>query len=222
MQHLRDLEKLEIEVLDLFNTNRLIDSMYFGGGTMLRLCHQLKRYSTDLDFWLKQEDTASFFDKIHEILLAQYTIRDAQNKRNTLIFEIRSSQSARSLVIELRKDQSGFEWEPKIAFSPHTNTQVQVRGLTLKQMMKNKVEALLSRKMIRDVYDMEFLLFRGIEVDTSAETSHELLKIVEGFTDQDFKVTLGSLLESKERAFCIENRFQLLREALKRNMVRED
>ena len=55
MQALQDLEILEIEVLDILNSIKVLDSLYFGGGTMLRLCHNLNRYSTDLDFWLDKE-----------------------------------------------------------------------------------------------------------------------------------------------------------------------
>ena len=44
-------EIFEIEVLEKLKNARLLDSLVFGGGTMLRLCHELKRYSVDLDFW---------------------------------------------------------------------------------------------------------------------------------------------------------------------------
>ena len=32
-------------------STKLLDPLVFGGGTMLRLCHDLNRYSVDLDFW---------------------------------------------------------------------------------------------------------------------------------------------------------------------------
>ena len=35
MQTLHNLEKLEIEVLELLNSIKALDSIYFGGGTML-------------------------------------------------------------------------------------------------------------------------------------------------------------------------------------------
>jgi predicted nucleotidyltransferase component of viral defense system len=58
-------ENFEIEVLEKLKNARLLDSLVFGGGTMLRLCHELKRYSVDLDFW-RIKDTAEtiLFDKI--------------------------------------------------------------------------------------------------------------------------------------------------------------
>ena len=59
-QHMQDLikqEQFELEVLDRLKSGRFLDRLAFGGGTMLRLCYGLDRYSIDLDFWLltKQE-----------------------------------------------------------------------------------------------------------------------------------------------------------------------
>ena len=70
MQALQDLEVFEIEVLELLNSIKILDKLYFGGGTMLRLCHNLNRYSTDLDFWLdKKEDPKAVFLTIKKILV---------------------------------------------------------------------------------------------------------------------------------------------------------
>ncbi|MCK7512410.1 MAG: nucleotidyl transferase AbiEii/AbiGii toxin family protein [Desulfobacterales bacterium] len=60
-------EAFEIEVLDKLNSAKLLDPLVFGGGTMLRLCHELNRYSVDLDFWFITKDRAkAFFDKLAE------------------------------------------------------------------------------------------------------------------------------------------------------------
>ena len=50
-------EILEIGVLDKLKRAKILDDLVFGGGTMLRLCHEMKRYSVDLDFWrIKDKD----------------------------------------------------------------------------------------------------------------------------------------------------------------------
>ena len=46
----------EIEVFEKLKNERLIEPLVFGGGSMLRLCHELKRYSVDLDFWRIVDD----------------------------------------------------------------------------------------------------------------------------------------------------------------------
>jgi hypothetical protein len=219
MQALQDLEKLEIEILDLLNSIKVLDSLYFGGGTMLRLCHNLNRYSTDLDFWLdKKSDSKAIYTKCKNSLSGAYQLTDSANKKFTLLFEIKAPTVNRSLKIEIRKEQTAFSWERKIAFSKLTNKQVMVRALTLDQMMKNKIEALLSRKLIRDAFDLEFLLMRGVELQGDKDKFLQALQIINNFKEQEYKVTLGSILEEKERKFYLENRFKLLKEELTKSI----
>ena len=204
-----------METLLVLNRYRILDSLFFGGGTMLRLCHNLNRYSTDLDFWINPgTDNALLFDKIHTALSKSFSITDAEQKRNTLLFEIKADMSTRRLVLEIRKDQSDFRWERKIAFSKFSIHQITVKGLTLEQMMQNKVNAFCSRKLIRDCYDIHFLITRGVKLPVGEKSLQEMLMIMNDFKDRDFNVTLGSVLDKEERAFFKENRFQLLREEI--------
>ncbi len=220
MQDLQNLEIFEIEVLEILNSIRVLDNLYFGGGTMLRLCHNLNRYSTDLDFWIDISlDSKSLFSKLKQEFQSRYKIVDAENKKFTLLFEIKSTTYKRNLKIEIRKEQIDFDWERKIAFSRFTNKQVTVKGLTLQQMMKNKIEAMLSRKIIRDCFDIEFLLMRGVELPPDRAKLEEMKKIIDSFKDRDYKVTLGSILDEKERKFYLENRFRLLKEEINRKLI---
>lgn len=215
MQDLQTLEVFEIEVLELLNSVKLIDYLYFGGGTMLRLCHNLNRYSTDLDFWLKKSvDSKLIFKQLKLALSKNYSIIDSANKRNTLLFQFRKKGVTRSLKIEIRKEQTDFEWERKIAFSKFTTAQVKVQGLTLEQMMKNKISALLSRKLIRDAFDIQFLIMRGIELPANKAELENMKNIIQKFKVRDFKVTLGSLLDSKDREFYTVHRFKILEEEI--------
>lgn len=221
MQTLQDLEIFEIEVLELLNSIKVLDKLYFGGGTMLRLCHNLNRYSTDLDFWLDvSEDSKSVFLTIKKTLSDNYKLVDSANKKLTLLYEIKTPSLNRSLKIEIRKEQIEFEWERKIAFSKHTNKQVMVKGLTLRQMMKNKIDALLSRKLIRDAFDIEFMLMRGVDIPKDKSNLESALQIINNFKDQEYKVTLGSILEVKDRKYYLENKFKLLKEELTKNISR--
>ncbi|MEW6195240.1 MAG: nucleotidyl transferase AbiEii/AbiGii toxin family protein [Bacteroidota bacterium] len=220
MQHLQDLEIFEIEILELLNSNKILDKLFFGGGTMLRLCHNLNRYSTDLDFWLDiGTDSKEIFKRIRLSLEKNYIITDAANKNNTLLFEIKSEKVKRNLKIEVRKEQSNFEWEKKIAFSTFTNKQVMVNALTLKQMMKNKISAAVSRKIIRDFFDIEFLFKRGVEIIATQDELRQLLMIISSFKIRDYKVTLGSVLEEKERNYYSENELKLLVEEIHRKLL---
>jgi len=188
---------------------------------MLRLCHNLNRYSTDLDFWLDAKvDLKSFYSSVKKTLSDNYQLTDSANKKFTLLYEIKSPSANRRLKIEIRKEQQNFGWERKIAFSKFSNKQVLIKGLTLNQMMKNKIEALLSRKIIRDCFDIEFLLMRGVPLHSDKVKLQEALTIINNFKEQDYKVALGSILDEKERKFYLKNRFQFLKEEITKNLNR--
>ncbi len=219
VQTLQNLEILEIEILELLNSIKALEYLYFGGGTMLRLCHNLNRYSTDLDFWLDTaSDSKQMYQLIRKALAENYKLTDAMNKRNTLLFELKSSSVSRSLKIEIRKEQKDFSWEYKIAFSKFTVKQVLVKALTLEQMMLNKFEALISRKLIRDAFDIEFLIIRGVELPSDKIKLQEAIKIINNFKEQDFKVTLGSILDDRDRKFYLTNKFKLLKEEITKRL----
>ena len=64
-------EIFEIEVLEKLKNNRFLESLVFGGGTMLRLCHDLPRYSADLDFWIvKDIRYEPYFDRLKKFISA--------------------------------------------------------------------------------------------------------------------------------------------------------
>ena len=83
------------------------------------------------------------------------------------------------------------------------------------EMMKNKIEAIIERKEIRDGFDIEFMLRRGINFpELTTKRLLQLKNVIEGFTEKEFKVTLGSVLESDIREYYISNRFGYLLETL--------
>jgi predicted nucleotidyltransferase component of viral defense system len=217
MSSFKEHEIFEMEVLERLKSNRFLESLVFGGGTMLRLCHELPRYSVVLDFWkLKEFDDSSLLENLKTALGKSYEITDAQLKRNTILLELRSARFPRRLKIEIRRRLRDWEYENVIAFSPFGTAQVQVKAHTLNQTMQNKIEALSTRGAIRDAFDMEFLLRKGVPLPklTKEEIDH-LQKQLDKFKPRDFKVTLGSLLEAEWRNYYAENGFKFLSEKLR-------
>ena len=73
---------------------------------------------------------------------------------------------------------------------------------------------MISRKIIRDAFDIQFMLMRGIEIFTDKNKLQQTLQIINSFKERDYKVTLGSILDEVDRKFYLENRFSLLKEEL--------
>jgi predicted nucleotidyltransferase component of viral defense system len=209
-------EVFEIEVLDKLNSAKLLDPLVFGGGTMLRLCHELNRYSVDLDFWfITKTAQKAFFDKLLKTLEQDYEITDAQIKHFTLLVEVRTNTYPKRLKVEIRREQKECDYQAMIAFSRFSTRQVLLKAHSLEQTMKNKIEALLDRGEIRDCFDIEFMLRRGIALpELSGNQFNDLRKRAAGFKDKDFKVKLGSIVDSNTRVYYVQNRFSYLMERL--------
>jgi predicted nucleotidyltransferase component of viral defense system len=209
-------EIFEIEVLERLKSARLLEPLVFGGGTMLRLCHELKRYSAALDFWQitgSVEDI--FFARIKNALQEDYDITDAHMKHFTMLIEIRSPDYPRRLKLEIRKGIKDCDFQEKIAYSTFSTKQVALKAHTLEQTMKNKIAALIERGEIRDGFDIEFLLRQGIALpDLPGADKAKMIDRLNGFKESDFKVKLGSVLESDIRAYYSENRFEYLKQKL--------
>jgi len=215
MQDLIKQEQFELEVLDRLKSGRFLDRLVFGGGTMLRLCFGLDRYSIDLDFWLLNTGAyQEWFADLQSFLSRFYEIRDAADKFYTLVVELKSSDYPRSLKLEMRKDIKIAGTERAIAYSRFSPLQVYVRIIPLEDMMTSKIDAFLQRKEIRDAYDLEFLAKRGVKAAISHEKAARVLTTVDALTSQDYNVKLSSLIEADQRAYYRQNNFRILKDYL--------
>ena len=213
-------ELFELEVLDRLKRDGLLERLIFGGGTMLRLCHDMSRYSVDLDFWLRPGTRAvAYYRRLKQALTQAFDVTDSKQKFYTLLVEMRAPSYPRRLKLEIRRRIRKCDTEEKIAFSPHGTKQVLVTGMTLPQMLRNKVAALLDRKEIRDAFDLEFLLRRGVAFEVSAEQARQIERILQHFRPQDYLVTLGSLLEASARAYYQTHRFAYLAERIQAKLA---
>jgi hypothetical protein len=81
--------------------------------------------------------------------------------------------------------------------------------------MLNKVKALLDRNEIRDAFDIEFLLRKGISIPKISPEDRKMLREkINSFSINDFKVKLGSLLDSDMRKYYTEKKFLYLLEKI--------
>ncbi len=210
MQDLVKQEQFEIEILDRLNTGKVLSGLVFGGGTMLRLCHGLNRFSVDLDFQLAARARAADIRSRIGAALAPYEIRDSADKFHTVLFEIRSNRYPRSLKIEIRKESKHILPEQAIAFSVFSNTQVLLNVVSLKDMMTSKLATLADRKEIRDAFDAEFLLKKGIRFEASESQLMKARDTIRAFKKHDYIAKLGSLLEVEYRRYYASKNFTML------------
>jgi len=77
-------------------------------------------------------------------------------------------------------------------------------------MMKNKIQAALDRKEIRDIFDIEFLTRKDINFSASYEELTKIKEIIQGFKKRDYYVTLSSLLDGDIREYYKKSKFVYL------------
>ena len=220
MQDLVKQEEFELEALDRLNSGRFLDSLVFGGGTSLRLCLGLNRFSVDLDFWIvKKVNTKKLFSQLKQYLSQFYKITDCADKHNTLLFELKSKDYPRSLKIEIRKEFKKVKIEQAIAYSKYANTQVLLNIVSAEDMMREKTLTFLDRKEIRDVFDIEFLFKKGITLYGSKDILKKLLKQMAAFTKRDYTQKLGSLLEEDQRRYYTQENFKILKSAIEEKLL---
>lgn len=217
MQDLIKQEMFEIEVLERLNSCKLLTKLIFSGGTMLRLCFGLDRFSVDLDFWVTEKvDSKKLYNEIETCLSESYSIKDKANKFNTILFEIKTKDYPRSLKLEIRKEPKRIKTGSAIAYSKYSSSQVFLKVVSLEEMASAKVEAFLERKEIRDVFDLEFLVKKGVVLDRIPLAQlKQVIAGIDKLTNKDYAVKLGSLLEEKQRKYYNSENFKILRLAIK-------
>jgi len=220
MQDLIKQEQFELEILDRLNSQKTLRNLVFVGGTMLRLCFGLNRFSSDLDFWIgKGIDEKKLYQQLKEYLSQFYTLKDSANKFYTILFEVKSRGYPRSLKIEIRKKDGKLTTESAIAYSKYSNLQVLVKAMSLKEMMRRKIESFIDRKEIRDVFDIEFLLKKGIDLNAPKATLGKILETIDSLTAKDYKVKLSSILEKEERKYYTTENFKILKLAISEKLL---
>lgn len=204
-------EAIEIATLEGLNSAKVLQDLVFCGGTMLRLCYGLNRYSVDLDFWfLDAGKKGEIFDKIKAALGEKARLKKSENRAGSLYFEFAAKGHPRSLKLEVREPGKRPAHEEKIAYSKHAVSQVLVKAATLDEMMRAKIETFLFRAAIRDAFDIEFLMKKGVKAEASAKELDGIRGLVEKFKPDDYKTTLGSLLDFSERAYYRTANFRIL------------
>ena len=116
----------------------------------------------------------------------------------------------RKLKIEIRKSNAIPEFQEKIAFSRFSEKQVLVKTFILRQMLRNKIDAFIERREIRDAFDIEFMLKKGIELIQDSQKLLKVKKIIQQLSRKEYTVTLGSILEPQLRDYYKNNNFEYL------------
>lgn len=161
----------------LFLSRHTKDQLVFKGGTALQKVYGLNRFSIDLDFSLQKELKDKEIEKVAEdIKNFGFDCECEKEKENFgITFKLKingplydgTDKSKSTLRIEISKRE-------KVLFEPEIKEIVPVYPdlhpypilvMQLKEILAEKIRAIIVRTKARDVYDLWFLLRKNVKID---------------------------------------------------------
>jgi len=212
-----------IDLCLLSISRRTGDELVFKGGTCLYKFYKLDRFSEDIDFTLRKKlDINNLIKKIIsdlELFGIDAKILSKKKFFNSYSLIIRTKgplyKGTNQTLSQIRMDintKSSINLEPLIAEYISIYSEIPKISLLImneKEILAEKIRAILTRDKARDVYDLWFLLRKGVEFDLN------LIKEKLKYYNEEWNKTkfLKKLLE-KEKIWEIELK-QLVRESPK-------
>ncbi len=198
-----------IEILkDLYEDPQVQTILGFKGGTAAMLFYDLPRLSVDLDFDLLDEDKkALVLGKVKAILDRHGILREAIEKKYTLLFIISYEKGQRTIKLDISKRKGSGSFEMK--------SYLGIPMLIMNQgdMVAGKLSALLTRKKfaMRDAFDLCFFLQNNWQINEKVVTVTTGLSLKKALRQAIKKVSvidktqllagLGELLDTKQKAW---------------------
>ncbi len=144
----------------IFKDKDLCNIMAFKGGTSLMFFHNLKRFSTDLDFnLLDPEKLDMVYDKTRAILTRFGTIDDEAKKFNGPVLVLNYGKGERMLKVEISIRQYPNHYEMRSLAG------TDIRVMTMPDMFAHKLCAMGERLSARDIFDVCFFLQNHTEIN---------------------------------------------------------
>lgn len=171
-------EKEYLQYIFLNAISRFGGKFVFKGGTCLRICYGLERASEDLDFSsnLKINEIEKIIQiclKDFELLNISFRVHSKKEYQGNIRFEIKfhgplyngDENSANTLKIDFNKNKvfnKNVQVIPKLFSDVPLFTLV---CLAEKEILAEKIRALINRKESRDMYDLWILIKKGVEIN---------------------------------------------------------
>lgn len=184
--------------LQYFYAQKASELIYFKGGTALKILFQSPRFSEDLDFSTPRIDKSVVDELLQETMLRideegiLISLEEATLTSGGYLAEIKISIGTINftMMTEISSRKRTVSGETVLVSNPYT-TAYTVLSLKKKELVTEKIEALLSRKKPRDFFDLYFMLRANLMPDK--KVLMQVLPLIEK-TKINFKKELGEFL----------------------------
>jgi len=171
-------EKEYLQYIFLYAISKYAIDFVFKGGTCLRICYGLERASEDLDFSadISVDELKKIVDKClkdFDLLNIKYKIYAEKEFKGNLRFEIRfegplfvgKNASTNTLKIDFNKLKIKNKVVKVVQKLFSDIPLFTIIVLEEKEILAEKIRALINRSESRDLYDIWMLLNKGVEID---------------------------------------------------------
>lgn len=215
-------EYIQVVFLSIFYSTSESQKVYFKGGTAIRLLLKSGRFSEDLDF--TAELTAKELDSL---------VNDTVKKMSAIIPDMKLKRTEEnkfsytgilSYQPEGMKHPLNIHLDFSLREKPETSKetvldtdfpvapQPVVRHMDWQEILAEKIRAFLYRLKGRDVYDLWFMLQKGVELDWKminrktafykmVTSLQDVMNRIGSFDDKQLKNDLGKFLPAHDRNF---------------------
>jgi len=203
---------------EIFSDTELSRTLGFKGGTAAHFFYQLPRFSVDIDLdLLKNDNTELLMKKIKPILSKYGEIKDSEEKKFTILFELSYNLKSQNIKVEINKRNFGSEYDIRYFYG------IPLKVMTMKDMFANKLVATFERecKANRDIFDVYFFLDKNREINEriietrtgmdSIKLINELIKMLKNKSNSRILSGLGDLVDDKMKKWIKKN---LLKETI--------
>ncbi|MFH1899676.1 MAG: nucleotidyl transferase AbiEii/AbiGii toxin family protein [Patescibacteria group bacterium] len=225
-------EYIQILFLSYFYENKLAENIYFKGGTALRLLFNSFRFSEDLDFTapVSQEDLEKMLEKTIDKLKAEIkeiSVNPLEKKGQGLSSKLKYKPAYLSIPLTVKLDFSQRE-ESLDSQTSVIKTLFPVlvypviNHYSLKEIMAEKIRAIITRTQGRDLFDLWFLLSKEIEIDwqmvdkkmeyyNGKTNKQEVVKKITKWNQDELKQDLNKFLPRPQRIIIDKLKDEILK-----------
>jgi predicted nucleotidyltransferase component of viral defense system len=200
---LRNAEKDYLIDVCLHAISGFRNALVFKGGTALYKFHNLNRFSEDIDLTINKRrfDTKGMFDRVVRNcgfigINGQIDILDDHGKAANAVLTFRGPlyDGSKNSMVRMAFNLSSRERPQNVEMEFYTSAYQELPGFELyvlapSEMLAEKVRAVMTREKPRDVYDLWFLLRKGVAYDP-ALVEKKLRVVKETFTEEGFSACL--------------------------------
>lgn len=196
-----ELAELQDEAMDIvYSINQ---KAVLHGGTAIWRCYDGSRFSEDLDFYARIP--ADFGEKLSkEADKRGLSIIKFRKTDNTIYTKLTNGKTVVSIEIALREKKGTV-----VFYNNADGTSLNILSLTKEEIIMEKATAFRNRKLIRDIYDVYFLL----ETTPIENIKNKLSKIVNEFDGPVDEKNLKTLIYKG-----VTPTFKQMLEAIKRGI----